>query len=426
MALDFVLAPPHRSFVECWWGGVALLVQPLYAMPPIQLNRSIEIMESVSLFIPNMTDGRKRFTGVTWLLGLLFSAGVVGITGCKEGGLPKAVEKVHNGVTVSVDPRVELISIVQTLSEYPQRLPFLMTEEHFPYRADVEGHFTRFRRHAVIKVFDELSSRRLSFSGPPESMLYLGGTLAIKSELLLDSLLMGRYEGQDGFRNFLPLLLDFARESNFAQFYNEHRNYYERIVDSVVSRMGIWNYVAELEAFFGKKQASYNIVLVSLYGPVGFGPRLRTARGEQHIYSILGPKTVQDNTPMFGNEEYFNVMLRHEFSHSFVNPLTEAHRDQVLRYSDRFDRLPEVAREKACGDWEECTNEHIVRTVTTYLAFQESQEAGERALAHETKQGMIFVSSLVDRLKEYTNDRKRYPTLDSFYERLIEVFAENP
>lgn len=366
-------------------------------------------------------------------VGPLFFVLLSGVASGNQNALPRAEQTTHKGIIISVDPRVEVMAVVQELSHYRERLPFLMAKEEFPYRTDVLSHFARFRDHAVVQMFDELSAPRqdqqthpvptLSFAGPAESMLYVNGSLVREHRVLPDSLVCDRYQGQASFDSFLVVLRDFVRESDFGQFYSEHRAYYARLVEAVEKTMGSRDYVEELESFCGIRQAGYSIILVPLYGPVGYGPRVKTVAGQVHVYSIIGPRSIVDGSPVFGDEGYFTYMQRHEFSHSFVNPLTVARRSQVSRYSAAFERLPELAKQKVCGDWEECVNEHIVRAVTTYLAFQESPGKGEEALALEQRRGMIFVKALVNSLHNYASDRGSYPTLDGFYDHLLEVFS---
>ena len=112
---------------------------------------------------------------------------------------------------------------------------------------------------------------------------------------------------------------------------------------------------------------------------------------------------------------------RHEFSHPFVNPLTSEHSDAVASLSRVFDTLPEGAR-KVCGEWEECVNENIVRAVTTHLAFEDGLEVGQAALERELDRGAVFVPALLDLVRDYDASRDRYPTLASYYEKLLTAF----
>ena len=92
-----------------------------------------------------------------------------------------------------------------------------------------------------------------------------------------------------------------------------------------------------------------------------------------------------------GDKDYFEAMQRHEFSHSFVNPLTDKHWEQAKTYAHLYDALP---AQQVCGEWNECVNEYVIRAVTTYLAFQESRTAGQAALEAERGRNVVFIDDL--------------------------------
>jgi len=119
------------------------------------------------------------------------------------------------------------------------------------------------------------------------------------------------------------------------------------------------------------------------------------------------------------DEYYFEYMQRHEFSHAFVNPLAIVHRSEVQRLASLFQKMPEVARKNMCGDWEECLNEQVVRAVTTYLAYCESETLGDRALEDERRRGAVLIDELLAGVRDYAAARNRYRTFESYYPMLL-------
>jgi hypothetical protein len=61
--------------------------------------------------------------------------------------------------------------------------------------------------------------------------------------------------------------------------------------------------------------------------------------------------------------------------------------------------------------------------VTTYLALQDSPAAGQAALKAERARNVVLVDDLLDSVRQYAQKRDRYPALDDYYPRLIEVFG---
>ena len=63
-------------------------------------------------------------------------------------------------------------------------------------------------------------------------------------------------------------------------------------------------------------------------------------------------------------------VLLHEFSHPFINPLTEKYADIVREYGKTYDLLKQYKMpgfKSGYGDWNECVNEHFVRAMVIHL-----------------------------------------------------------
>ena len=128
---------------------------------------------------------------------------------------------------------------------------------------------------------------------------------------------------------------------------------------------------------------------------------------------------------LIGDENYLKYMIRHEFSHPFINPLTEKHWDLVKNYASKYDSIPEVARKNVCGDWQECINEFIIRAITTQLAFNESETSGQQYYTKEKSRGVCYLDALLGSLNNYHQNRTTYPALENFYSEVLAVFTAN-
>lgn len=334
--------------------------------------------------------------------------------------------RVENNIAVSVFPQVELISIVQTISEYPTVLGFLMAQDSSEYKTDVLSHFNPYKNHPAVRMFDRLSLQpgMLNFSAPSNIMLYTDDRLNLKNDIELDDFVINRAGGIDSLEVFLNLLDDFANQSSFNEFFDNHREFYMTIIENTIQNIGSRNYIEELESFYGSDQQSYNIVLVSLYNFVGFGNSILRTDGKRDLFNTMGPQSVADNFPYFGDEDYLKHMIRHEFSHPFINPMTEKYWSYINEYAVKFDSIPENTRKKVCGDWQECINEFIIRAITTQLAYNEAEESGSSAYEKEKAKGVIYLDSLLNKISYYQANRETYPTFESYYMQILDVFKE--
>jgi hypothetical protein len=198
------------------------------------------------------------------------------------------------------------------------------------------------------------------------------------------------------------------------------------MVDGMCAEAGSTDLVGILEAYFGSGKHSYNVILMPLAVELGFGTRVEQTKGAWAIYHMMGRSSVKNGAPVFGRGGIFalRTIVWHEFGHSFVNPLTEAHRAEVMKYESLFAPIA-AAMQRQAYSWEPAVNEHIIRAITSRLATKVvGEEVGASELQADKRNGFMYIEPLAERLKEYESHRDRYPTFASFYPRLLDVFRE--
>jgi hypothetical protein len=322
------------------------------------------------------------------------------------------------GITLSVDPRLEVLSIVQYLAGYRP-----ITELASAYRARVDSAFAEFREHAAVSLLRDMAASGFSFHVPPQATLHR--SLDLQPALPFPESVTARGGGAERLDAFYLQLADFASVTEFAAFFLANTDFYSTLLNETAVHVGPLQSPKLLEAYYGERMAAYNIVLVPLYMPGGFGIELSEADGARAIYSVQGPLATLGESLSFGNEHSFTYLVWHEFSHSFVNPLTRLYLDHVQRHAALYDPIADVMRRQAYGTWESTVNEHIVRAVTTRLAhLHYGPDAGERALHGEQQRGFSYVAALCAALERYEAARDTWPTLRDFYPELVAALAE--
>ena len=349
------------------------------------------------------------------------------IAGCKTSGpaLPYIlpVTMVRNNVNITIDPRVELMSIVQYLSDYDE----LITTAEFKYRSDVDEYFADFQEHRTIKMYEDMVLTGFKYSSPANFALSLTGDLRLDDDVQLGNHVLWGGGGRAKLKEFAAALREFSLESNFHEFYVDNEDYYHRNAYRVATLVGDWDYVSELQDYYGMEYNSFNIIPVPLYGGGGgFGPHVERD-GQIDIFSILCSfdSEMRGEIPIYGNDFVFKLLQRHEFSHSFVNRITEMHMEEAMKYDYLLDPIRSEMEAMAYGTWITCLNEHVVRSVTTRLAFSDSPRQGSEALARELEANFIYTDVLVQALIEYENNRDVFPDFISFYPRLLEALGGN-
>lgn len=324
---------------------------------------------------------------------------------------------------IAVDPRIELLSAVQILSDYAEHIPLITFIEH-DYKKDMESYFAPYKNHKAVEVFMEMYGT-FNCDAPPLAMLFLSDPPLLKTRIPFTREICDRAGGREKLNEFVEALRNFAVESDFMSFFHDHENLCTVMVDQSWSLIGRHNLIADIENYYGMTNASYSIILAPLFHNGGYGARVAQPNGILDIYELRGPGGMENGRPTFGTTEIFRKLCWHEFSHSFVNRITQEHETDLMTYENLFKPISRHMARRLYARWIVCVNEHIVRAVTIRLTHKHlGKEAADELLAEEESEHFAYIKDLIERLKEYENNRDRYKSFVSFYPRIIDLFRE--
>ena len=328
--------------------------------------------------------------------------------------------------TVGVDPRVEIISIIQLLSEMAEDAPFLVSgfdSFAYEYKKNALTHFSKFAEHKAVKMFNKRWSANGNFGPEVEVAIRLGPSPAFEQIIELPESCLEMMLGEQKLQEFLQALRDFAVESDFVDFFERNQEFYLAIENRTKDTLGDMT-PATLENYYGAKQNSHSIIIVPLLGGVGYGPRVERGDSSLDIYNIMGPQKLEEGLPDFGTVEYFRSIVWHEFGHSFVNPIVFAHTEEVAKYESLYDSVKDLMSRQGYNDWTTAVCEHLVEAVVTRIMCLElSEEASIKQMESRISRGYIYVDELAEFLKtNYEPNRGKYPTFESFFPELLKVF----
>ncbi|MGH4123505.1 MAG: DUF4932 domain-containing protein [Clostridium sp.] len=326
--------------------------------------------------------------------------------------------KISKGTfNIMIDPRIELLLSVQLNSNYEP-----LTTIDFKYKDDVKNYFSKYKNHNAINTFKKLSRSGFSYDAPPATMMYVSKVPKLEQQTPFSDYLIGRGGSKKSLENFMLTLSNYAVESDFSTFYNNHMEFYKDLVGNVSKQLQDRDFAKELENYYGLKKNSYNLVISPLFHSGGYGAEIKTKNNNSDIYGFLGPHNSKDSMPIYSKEALSGIGW-HEFSHSFVNPTTEKNITKVNKYDSLFTPLADIMSKKAYPNWEVCVNEHIVRAVTTRLSYiYLGKQAGDNALRYEKTNGFYYIDGLCAKLEYYEKNRDKYASFEDFYPELINVF----
>ena len=120
------------------------------------------------------------------------------------------------------------------------------------------------------------------------------------------------------------------------------------------------------------------------------------------------------------NMESLRDFVWHEWSHSFVNPLTDKYMGRVTA-SEKL--LEPIAERMATSYpyWYSCVNEHIIRAINVRLLELHSEpQQAKKMLDNELSRRFIYIEPLIEKLKDFENQReKNHITFSEFYPELL-------
>ena len=328
-----------------------------------------------------------------------------------------------SNLNVTIDPRIELLAAVQSLSDYGEKFS-LLTSLDYEYKKDLLQTFQPYAEHEAVKLFQEMSHSGFTFDAPPTVMLHLGFPPELAVKQPLTDYLIRRAGGEEKLMRFIEQLRDFAEQTHFLTFFQKHEGFFQKTLQSVNENFQDIDFIGVLEGYYGQKQHSYNIILAPMFNG-NYGPRISRNDGTFDIFNIVSPRQIKDDILYFGSKANFEHLAWHEFSHSFVNPLGEQYRKKLMEYDSLFKPIQKKMSASAYGNWITTVNEHVVRAVTTRLNYlHKGKEDGDRVLAGEKTYGFAYVEVLCEKLEKYERNRKKYPTFTSFYPQLVDTFKE--
>ena len=328
----------------------------------------------------------------------------------------KPVERSVEKLQISIDPRMELLSTIQLLSNYPE------ISRNTSYSKEILNYFEPFSSQEAIIITDSLRQKYdFSFDAPVAFMLYLSQPPELEQQFAFSDYLLRRSGRGNNLEYYRKSIKQFAETSNFETFWNNKIPFYNQILDLTIADIGEIDLIKVLEDYFNETFESYHITISpSFIG--GYAHNITDADGNTTIYGCLTTTDIKNEI------EYMSRMrlcefVWHEFGHSFVNPQTDKFSDRVNSLNKLFEPIKEEMSEMAYPVWYLCVNEHIIRAIVIrlYELHLDSQQS-KTLLERELQQHFIYIEPLIEKLKDFEIQRdKNRVTFTKYYPELLNV-----
>jgi hypothetical protein len=219
-------------------------------------------------------------------------------------------------------------------------------------------------------------------------------------------------------RHFAKLLDDFYVESRFHEFFESHREMYQKAEEKIKVISDKIDY-SWFEKFFNANSEHFHIIIRTTAASAGCGVTCRFKDGHDEPFCV-----VTNNGPdAHYHEDDVISLIIHEFNHSFCNPLIEKYLDELKPAAQRV--FPFVADSLAPRGYSEpqfMWNEYLVCACEIrYLLTHDMKDEGNRRIQFYRGVGFLWIEELVELLGRYEKERDKYPTLDDFMPEIVKM-----
>ncbi|MCX2480247.1 DUF4932 domain-containing protein [Pedobacter sp. MC2016-15] len=322
------------------------------------------------------------------------------------------------GVNFSVDPRIEFFHTVEVLSGLP-----LVNFIELDYKQDILIKLAPYKNHplfAYLKRNSLYGKLFNSIDAPIWTMLHMTEDLEWRKDIPVA-------EAKDPGLDSLRLLMkDFAKKSNYVQFFNSHADFFRIALSTLTYNLPNFNEKDRLLNYCGSsggKNIRFNVIL-NFLGWGNFGPRIFKKDGAG-LYAVIAPEKTAIRVPTFDVSALYRL-LWHEFAHSFANPAVEKHQSQFDQFEWMWHPIKEPMKAQGYHSWQSVVKEHLTEAIACRMAALKFGENAADLNYVRRQYGMqwIYLHPLLDALKYYEKNRRKYPTLESFIPEIITAFKQ--
>jgi len=339
-------------------------------------------------------------------------------------------------INVGINPNLEFMNSILLTSRYNEiTKPFigygLMTEESNQYTEAIKFFFYKYKASSIYDEIENMIPYGFTFSRPVELMLSLGDSKKFTIQYQLSDLCVQYCGGMEKIAGLLQHLNKFSHDIKYFAFLESMKSYYDSYLVKIYDHIQTFPFIDLLEEMYGQEQNSYNYIPSNLM--VGnFGINFSNDINKKlDLFSVFNLYDTGDDEEAneFSNGALSVNVLFHEYSHPFINPLTDKYRNIVDEYAEAYERLKEYKLpeyKSGYGDWVECVNEHFVRAMAIYLMLKCGlNEWADKHLNNDLYRGYKYIPAILELYKYYDKNRNKYETLEDFYPTLLSAFKEH-
>ena len=340
------------------------------------------------------------------------------VGGPKNANFTDEYIKLNRGkFNVEVPEVHELANILVAISKVGQ-LDSNMVDMTTPYHKEVLNYFLPFKNHPMVDTIN----RHITAPYKEDSYWYYyalkmnacGYVFNQHQEIVDDGVIrrMGFSSLGNPVEANLSLLQDFSEKSNFRDFYEGHRSYYDTLISVYKSLNPIGKMQAWLESKFPIKYGNYRVTFSPLVGGAHATQKYADNGFEQTVMFICRAEYIDDYSKNM-NELLESRVVFTEIDHNFVNPISAKYLSAIdTAFSERSKWVDEAIGSSMYATPSAVFNEYMTWAVFTLYANDNFPEQD--------------VLQFMTKMEKQMENSRGYVRFKEFNRELLRLYKENP
>lgn len=293
------------------------------------------------------------------------------------------------------------------------------------YTKDTEAWFAPYKNHPMIHYYQGLMQQySIGYNAPMD----LAVNLAIeggKLKFVGDKDCMDQRWANVNLVEFVSKLNQYYTDTRFHEFYQQHEAFYNEGLQQYKDNVMPHFHQDWYPRFYGTTPNQlYHIIIGFTNGGSNYGASRQLTGKSKEMFSVCGYYVDPRAGKAFSDGVGSAMVLIHEFNHSFINYLYEDRTALLEPVAGKLFALSEnIMRNQAYPEPRTVFNETLVRAaVILYMqeyGYSAQDIAGEMSM--NVSRGFTWMPEAVASLRDYANNRGKYPTFSSFYPQAAKV-----
>lgn len=293
------------------------------------------------------------------------------------------------------------------------------------YTKDTEAWFAPYSEHPTVGYYQGLIQQYgIGYNAPMDLAVNLvidrQGLKFVGDKKFMD----GRWANVD-IDAFVTELNKFYTDTRFHEFFEQHQAFYagelKRYNENVMKHFHQEWYAP----FYGTNPNQlYSLIIGFTNGGGNYGASRQLPGKPKEMFSVCGYYVSPRTGKAFEDGVGSAMVLIHEFNHSFINHLYDDNKAMLDPIASKLFSFSEnMMRNQAYPEPSIVYNETLVRAAVILYMQQQgyTPEQIDAEMSMNTSRGFIWMPEAVAALRDYANNRSKYPTLKDYYPKVAKA-----